>query len=136
MLTVPTADVEEALVRWVREWLDMLAAGRLAEACARLDAPAPDGERWTPERIVALVQDTYGEGTPFRREHPEGPMFTPVASAGDRLRVDVIEYEDGSGYWIDHDVPLNGGASDLTAQFEFTRRGGEFEVMLHDLHVM
>ena len=101
-----------------------------------LDVPAPDGERWTPERLVALVSDTYRPGTPFHREHPEGPVFTPVATVRGRLGAAVIEYEDGSGYWIDHDMPMNDEASDLTAQFEFTRRGDTFEVMLHDLHVL
>lgn len=136
MLSIPSDNAAEALVGWIREWLDLLAAGQLEEACARLDGPGPDGDRWTPASIVALVEDTYRPGTPFRREHPEGPVFTPVATATGRLRAEVITYPDGDGYWIDHDMPLNGVVSDLTAQFEFLRRGDGFTVRLNDLHVM
>ena len=46
------------------------------------------------------------------------------------------ELADQSGYRLDHDVPLNGQWSDLTAQFEFLRRPGGFAVVLHDLHVL
>ncbi len=136
MLSIPSEDASEALLQWVREWLDLLAAGQLEEACARLDDPAPDGEHWTPGKITALVEDTYRPGTPFRAEHPEGPIFTPVATVRGRLLAHVGELDEGRGYWIDHDLPLNGEASDLTAQFSFVRRGESFAVMLENIHVM
>ncbi len=40
------------------------------------------------------------------------------------------------GYYAEHDVPLNGEFSDLTALFRFYRRGGELAVQLKDLHVL
>lgn len=136
MLRIPPEEESAALVHWIREWLDLLAAGQLAEACDRLDGPGPDGVDWTPAMLIALVDDTYRPGTPFRAAHPEGPVFTPVATVRGRLRPEVIAFDDGSGYWVDHDMPLNGEVSDLTAQFAFYRRGDFFAVVLHDLHVM
>jgi hypothetical protein len=52
------------------------------------------------------------------------------------MNADVVPFKDGSGYSVEHDVPLNGEWSDLTAQFEFVGKSPEFEVILHDLHVL
>jgi hypothetical protein len=136
MLIVPADAVEETLRHWVADWLDLLAAGRAEEACARLDGPGPDGRYWTPQRIADEVARAYGPGTRFRAAHHAGPVFTPVASARGAIRADFGAFQDGSGFWVDHDVPLNGEASDLTAQFVFERRGDAFRVMLRDLHVL
>ena len=137
MLTIPPAsEPESVLLEWVRNWLDLLALGHLAEACARLDPPPDGGRRWTPEAITALVTETFGPGTRFRVDHPEGPVFTPVATARGRAHPHVGAFADGSGYWVNHDVPLNGEYSDLTAQLEFIRQGDALAVVLHDLHVM
>jgi hypothetical protein len=48
----------------------------------------------------------------------------------------VVRIGDGSGYAVDHAVPLNGEWSDLTAQFEFLEEADGFAVVLHDLHVL
>ena len=47
-------------------------------------------------------------------------------------------FGDRSGYWVEHDVPLNGELGDLTARFEFRRRGGNenLAAILHDMHVL
>ena len=82
------------------------------------------------------VEDTFGPGTRFQKEHPEGPVFTPASSARGMAHVDVIPYADGSGYAANHDVPLNGAFSDLTAQFEFTWDGPALRIALYDLHVL
>ncbi len=137
MVTVPpTRKSEAVLLEWVREWLDLLASGRLADACARLDEPSGAGWRWTPAAITSAVEDTYGPGTRFRSRHPDGPVFTPVATARGSAHAHVGELDDGSGYWVHHDMPLNGEYSDLTAQFEFRWRGDGLSAALYDLHVM
>ena len=136
MLHVTPTEVPDALPRWAQQWFGLLAADQLDEACAQLDEPNTYGIRWTPAELRALVEDTFAPGTRFRTAHPEGPVFTPVVGARGRVRVAVETFDDGSGYWMDHDVPLNGEASDLTAQFEFRWRGDALAVILHDLHVM
>lgn len=136
MLSVSPAEAERALVDWVRGWLDLLAAGRLADACALLDEPNAYGKRWRPADLTELVADTFGPGTRFRARHPEGPVFTPLAAARGDGHATVSAFDDGSGYWVEHDVPLNGEYSDLTAQFEFRWRGGALAAALHDLHVL
>ncbi len=43
---------------------------------------------------------------------------------------------DGSGYRLDHDVPINGEWSDLTTQFEFLNWPNGYAMVLQDLHVL
>jgi hypothetical protein len=136
MLLLAPEQAESELIAWVRDWLDLLAAGRLEEACARLDGPAGDGMRWTPERLRTAVDESFGPGTRFRTIHPEGPVFTSVGAARGRPDASLIAFADGSGYSVEHDVPLNGTHSDLTAQFEFRWLGRSLAVSLYDLHVL
>ncbi len=137
MLIINSPDVEAELVTWVRDWLDLLAAGRLAEACGRLDERNHYGMVWTPEAITELVQETFAAGTVFAREHPEGPRFTSPRTAVGRERHDFGAFADGSGFWLNYDIPLNGEFSDLTAQFEFRWRATRIlAARLHDLHVL
>lgn len=137
MVTVSGPDVEAELLAWARDWFELLAEGRLAEACARLDEPTSYGMVWTPEAIVGLVRETFGPETRFAAAHPEGPRFTSARAASGRERPSVGAFADGSGFWLDYDVPLNGEFSDLTAQFRFLWRGPRaLAARLHDLHVM
>ena len=130
-------EVEAALLAWVRDWLDLLAEGRLEDACARLDEANVYGIRWTPDAIRDLVEDTFGPGTQYRAAHPAGPRFTSVGGARGEATSSVGGYDDGSGFFVEHDVPLNGEFSELTAQFDFRWRGeGALAARLHDLHVL
>jgi hypothetical protein len=91
---------------------------------AALGAPNSYGTTWTPAAIRKTLAD-YGA-----RE------VTPPDTATGKPHSSIVELKDGSGFSYDHDVPLDGAWSDLTAQFEFLRREGEFVVVLHDLHVL
>lgn len=137
MLTVESPDVEAAVLAWARQWCELLAAGELEQACAQLDEPSASGIVWTPEAIRALVADTFSPETIFGHAHPEGPRFTSPRSAGGREGFDLGPFADGSGFWCNYDLPLNGAFSDLTAQFELHWRGPHvLAIRLHDLHVM
>ncbi len=117
--------IDADLLAFVRSWLNLLAAGKLDEACQLLDEPSSYGHRWTPNSIRRVVDDTFSEG-----------VFTVVEESDPPCRSDVFRLDDGSGYSVDHDVPLNGAASDLTAQCEFRRRNDRYAAVLQDLHVL
>ena len=136
MLQSSTRDPSDQLIAFVRAWFDLLAQGNFAEACAQLDTPNSHGVNWTPALLQTVVTDSFGPATRFATKHPEGPNFTSAKSASGEATVSHGAFEDGSGYWIDHAVPLNGAWSDLTAQFEFIREPGGYRVVLHDLHVL
>jgi hypothetical protein len=127
---------EEELVGTVRAWLGLLGDGRIEEACQEIDEPNAFGLRWTPGRLQGALLQAFGPGSRFRREHPEGPRFSPVDGAAGEASPSVVALADGSGYFVEHAVPLNGSYSDLTAQVQFLWRGERLAFVLHDLHVL
>ena len=136
MIPIPQGDPEVALKRWMAAWFDLLGAGRLSDACAQLDPSPTSGRRWTPEALLASIQNEFGPGTRFAVDHPDGPTFTPASTARGSSNASVIPYADGTGYSGHHGVPLNGAFSDLSAQFDFHRAGSQLHVVLYDLHVL
>jgi hypothetical protein len=86
--------------------------------------------------IQDVLEDNFSPETVFGKEHPEGVSVSSVSGTEGEAQVDIVAFDDGSGYSVEHDVPLNGEWSDLTAQFEFLRFSKGYAVVLHDLHVM
>ena len=136
MIEIPAHAVEQTLTAFVRRWLKSLAIGRWDEACGMIDESNCYGITWTPERIKQVVEDTFGPGSRFRSRHPEGIRWSDPEGLDDGGRPQLYPLDGGSGYAFDHDVPLNGEWSDLTAQFEFHLRLQGYAVVLHDLHVL
>lgn len=100
-----------------------------------IDGPNCYGISWTPDGIRQVVENSFGPGCRFRSRHPDGIRWTDPDELGDGGHPEIYLRDDGS-YSFEHDVPLNGEWSDLTAQFEFQRRPQGFAVVLHDLHVL
>lgn len=136
MLRVQSEDLDIEFTAFIQSWFDLLANGQVAQACAVIDKPNSYGIRWTPEKISDVLSDDFGPGTVFASEHPEGAVFATTSRTKGNTKADVVQFRDGSGYSVEHYVPLNGEWSDLTAQFEFLGKPPEFEVILHDLHVL
>lgn len=124
------------LLTVIRDWFRLLAEGRWGDACGLLDEPNVYGVRWTPEYIQHALDSAFPPGCRFRVAHPEGPRFSDPTTASGTPDGDVVAFNDARGYAADHDVPLNGSWSDLTAQFQFLRRPNGLAVVLHDLHVL
>lgn len=130
------ATPEADLIAFVRQCLDLLGAGGFDEACAALDRPTSYGHRWTPHELQSLLVETLRPESSLSRQHPDGLRFTPASGAVGDPHPAFGVFADGSGFWVDHDVPINGAFSELTAQFEFYGRGVSLEVALQDLHVL
>lgn len=126
----------EDLLAFIRDWFRLLANDRWPEAIAMLDEPNHYGIVWTPEYIRNALDSAFEPDCRFRVDHPEGPRFSDPDTATGTCHADVLPFDDGHGFSADHDVPLNGSWSDLTAQFEFIRRPDGLAVILHDLHVL
>ena len=136
MIQIPTEFPDRTLVVFVRRWLKLLAAGRWQEACEMIDEPNSYGITWTRERIQQIAEDTFCPGSRFRSRHPEGIRWTDPDELGEGGDPEIFPSEDESTYLFEHNVPLNGEWSDLTALFEFHRRPQGYAVVLHDLHVL
>jgi hypothetical protein len=135
MILVQADAAERTLVAFTRRWLKLLAQGRWKDACGMIDEPNSYGITWTAERIQQVVNDTFHPGSLFRLRHPDGIRWTDPDELGDGGHPEFQRSEDGSTYFLEHDVSLNGEWSDLTAQFEFCRTPEGYSVVLQDLHV-
>lgn len=127
MIPVFTDDPVVTFTRFARDWFRLLARGDFPGAVSRLDEPNRYGERWDAEKIQSVFQDyACSESV---------SVTDPDKIVGDR-RPSAGEFTDGRGYWFEHEVPLDGEWSDLTAQFQFLRRPSGYAVVLHDIHVL
>lgn len=128
-MPVPSSpNIEPLLVRYVEAWVERLATGDWDGAMALIDVPNHHGIRWSTADVHQVLVD-YGRGI-------EPKVTAPLQHWDPGARVSVVAFDDGSGYSVEYDLPLNGAYSDLTAQFEFLLSGSEYVATLHDLHVL
>jgi hypothetical protein len=119
---------EATFREFVFHWFALLAQGQAAEAMALIDEPNSYGVKWGPEQLSSALK-SYGGNSAL-------PVVTSPSSASGQQQASLIALVDRSGYAYDHDLPLNGLWSDLTAQFEFLKRSNGFAVVLHDILVL
>lgn len=127
MLTSLTPSAETATRVHVELWLHELSICNWGVVIAMLDEPNAYGQKWGEVEIRQAI-DEYSRSRSWRVTTPE-----LLDASG---HVNFGQFNDGSGYWLDYDIPLNGAWSDLTAQFEFKMRGAEYALVLHDIHVL
>lgn len=133
-MVITANDPEMQLISFARAWFKLLAQGKWDVALAMLDEPNSYSIRWTKERILALLQDPFGPTTHFATEFGT-PAFSDPDLANGTAGHSFGKFDAG-GFWLNHNVPLNGVFSDLTAQFEFHPRSNGYVAVLHDLHVL
>lgn len=136
MIEISATRPQTSILSFVRNWVKLVADGRVGDACKQIDEPNCYGIVWTPTLINDLINSTFDTNSRFRISHPDGPVVTNPFQLIEQRDLEVQELENGSGYLFDYDLPLNGEWSDLTAQFEFHKRSGGYAVVLHDLHVL
>lgn len=112
---------------YVMQWFELLSLQQWHQAAAMLDEPNCYGVTWAEAEIKKALFD-FVRGKVY--------SITSPASIAAPARISIGEFQDGGGFWLDCDVPVNGKWSDLTAQFEFNAKGNEYLVSLHDLHVL
>ena len=127
MLTSVSPPIENSLRAHIEAWLQQLSAGNWHEVLGMLDEPNSYGVKWGEAEIRSSL-DEYSRSKTWAVTDPNSLDVSGHTSFG--------EFNDGSGYWFDYDIPLNGEWSDLTAQFEFKKRGDGYALVLHDIHVL
>lgn len=139
MIEISEDNTEKIIQNFVFKWFKLFSEDKISDAIKLIDKPNCYGINWTEEEIKNLIEnETYGPGTIFQKEHPEGIVYSDpdMVPIPEYEISELILYRDGSGYYYEHDFPLNGEWSDLTAQFEFMKSGSKYFVILHDLHIM
>ena len=122
----PTLDSsDQEIVDFVTSWIDHLIASGYDSAIALLDEPVDENRhKWTKDQWDKQLE-CYGDS----------PAVTPPAEVSE-LRMDVYRYNDGSGFTVDYDLPVNGKRSDHTLQFDFRSTAEGMRVALDDMHVL
>jgi hypothetical protein len=143
MKLLPAQATDAETLAACREWIDLVADGRMADATDMLHLPDryADSQRWTTESLHTYIAN-YGSWDAWPDDRTW--MITAIATArvpadltNSYARADVVRLDadprSGSA-WLD--VPLNGEWSDLTVQFEFEPVGHGTGLSLYDLHVL
>ena len=130
MLTKPNIySNENDLVNFVSGWIKLCAEGRIEEAFSILDQPIEaSSNEWSPEDIEEITFNHFNDG--------KQPIITSPDCAEGTIRKDVFAYDDGSGWGVQYDLPMNGVVSDFTLMFNFIKKNNQLLVILDDCHVM
>lgn len=130
MIVKPGINAKESdLVEFVHGWVKLCAEGKIDQAFSLLDEPVDQFRHtWTPGDIKEITYDHFDD--------EKYPTITNPDEVDGNIRKDVFEYNDGSGWGVEYDLPLNGVVSDFTLMFDFIKSGGVLKVILDDCHVM
>ena len=116
---------EEEILSFARQWVELAAQRGFEAALPELDSS--DGIKWSQSLFDQLTFDHFDDGKQPRITDPNAVMG---------LRVDAYEYDDGSGFAVDHDLPVDPKCSDFTAQFDFRKSPTGWRIVLIDVHVL
>lgn len=119
----------DELIEFVHAWVKLCAQGRINEAFLMLDPPIdPKRYHWQAGDLAKVTFDHFDDN--------QQPVITDPDSVSGNIRKDVYEYNDGSGWGVEYNLPLNNVVSDFTLMFDFKKVGNELKVILDDCHVM
>lgn len=135
MRKIPNNSSEQEILKFVEEWVTLLAQGKYKEA---YEFTAQDPYyQWTPESIEKIIAG-YGlyelmpNGVIYRVTDPK----TCSGKAGYRMIDGYMKRQKGEmvrEVW--YSLPLNGFWSDLTATFRIINDGSDIYLELNDIHV-
>lgn len=143
MKVLPADAGDDEILEVCREWVDLVAAGRIADAIDLLYVPAAyqASQRWTRESLPTYIGN-YGSWEPLAdgrvvRMTPMATARVPDGRPNFQPHADVVRLtQNRSAGSVELDVPLDEEWSDMTAQFEFAPVDGGIGVSLYDLHVL
>ena len=116
---------EEDILSFARQWVQLAATEGFEAAVAVLDPN--DQVEWSQSLLDEMTFDHFDDG--------RQPKITDPKAVPD-LGVDAYEYQDGSGFAVDHDLAMDGKRSDFTAQFHFHKTPNGYRIILMDVHVL
>jgi hypothetical protein len=120
---------DEDLVAYIRSWFDLIASGGITDACNQLDEPNRAGIVWTPQKIIDVISKAL-------HIKNDSVVITSTSSCSGSPEGRIFRLLNGSGFVVEHQIPLNGQYCEVTAMFEFLWRGKALAFTLDGLHVL
>ena len=124
---------DEEILSVIDTWLGALANGDYERAYRVTEHDAY--YRWTPRLIEEVVR---GYGLKLGDESSAHRVSRGAATSGGppRRSIDRQNVPPGVIAFVEHDLPLDGVWSDLTATFRVEPRGTDAVLILEDIHVL
>jgi hypothetical protein len=126
MITLPLDSTEQDFINAAKCWLHKAAEEGYAAAITDFANHGVES-CWTEDLFAHITNDHFDDGESCVITAPDGHQ---------ELRADVYKFDDGSGYAVEHDIALNGKASDFTLQIEFIKSHNSFRMFFRDIHVL
>lgn len=117
--------------QFVKEWTQLLSKGEFQASLDLLDIPKKEDYdfEWTTEILKGVFLDYYNDG--------KMPLINDPFELNKKDVIEFYKYNDGTGWAVEYDIPLDGEISDLTVKFSFEKSTGDiYNVFLRDLLVM
>lgn len=124
MLQVRKGHEEKEFTSYIEKALSKLAKEEYAAFLEMFDS-----SRVSDDGLILALRYLNEDGPIMKIDDP-----TKVKCSGQRI--DIVKYNDGSGYYMDYDLTTDGELNDLTLQVEFIKHGVDYSVSLEDLHTM
>ncbi|RDV12979.1 hypothetical protein DXT99_22190 [Pontibacter diazotrophicus] len=116
---------------FMRDWVKLLSENKYDEACNFLDEPEDNGVCfiWDGESLKEERSGYYGN-------KGLSTINNPYRMDSERERIRFIGYEDGSGYAVNYDLPIDGEWTKLRAEFSFNQNAaGLYEILFEGVYV-
>lgn len=124
MIQVRIGQEEKEFISYLEKALSKLAK---EEYAAFLDMF--DSSRVSNDGLILAIK-YLDEGCPIMK------IDNPKKIKCSGQRINIGQYNDGSGYYMDYDLTTDGELNDLTIHVEFLKHGADYSISLEDLHTM
>ena len=124
MIQVRKGQEEKEFIFYIEKALSKLAK---EEYAAFLDMF--DSSRVSNEELILALKYLDEDWPIMKIDDP-----TKIKCAGQRINIG--QYNDGSGYYMDYDLTTDGELNDLTIHVEFIKHDVDYSISLEDLRTM
>lgn len=119
-------------ISFVRNWTKLLSEKKFDEAFNFLDESADEKSHSIVN--IRMLNEIFAD---YYKHESFPKIENPYLMNMQHERINVYVYDDGSGFAIDYDIPLNGKWSDFTAQFSFKKNlKTVYKIYLTDFHIL
>ena len=121
------------MMEFCLRWFRCLSWGDANSACALLDDLYGDVGVWSSEKVLGEIDRAYHIANGGRLvDSCDATVTDPDLAKGIPYAEFAIS-EDREGFWMQHELPINGDWSGVHAHFEFSRIANRYAASLRSI---